>query len=96
MLLLLLVAAALYLVIGDMAEGLLLAGFAILTIAVVFYRHQRSENALAALRKLGAPRRASFVMARNVPFWPASSFREISSCSMKGNAFPLCSPRVLE
>jgi Ca2+-transporting ATPase len=55
MLLLLLVAAALYLLIGDLAEGLLLAGFAILTIALVFYQHQRSENALAALRKLGAP-----------------------------------------
>ncbi|SDP55053.1 Ca2+-transporting ATPase [Phyllobacterium sp. YR620] len=55
MLLLLVVAATLYLLIGDFAEGLLLAGFAILTIGLVFYQYQRSENALAALRKLGAP-----------------------------------------
>lgn len=55
MLLLLVGAATLYLVIGDLAEGLLLAGFAGLTIGLIFYQQQRSENALAALRKLGAP-----------------------------------------
>ncbi|MBA8882091.1 cation-translocating P-type ATPase [Phyllobacterium myrsinacearum] len=55
MLLLLLAAATLYLLIGDLAEGLLLAGFAILTIGLVFYQQQRSEKALAALRNLGAP-----------------------------------------
>ncbi|RCW81314.1 cation-translocating P-type ATPase [Phyllobacterium bourgognense] len=55
MLLLLVVAAALYLLIGDLAEGLLLAGFAVLTIGLIFYQQQRSENALAALRMLGAP-----------------------------------------
>ncbi|WP_246173409.1 cation-translocating P-type ATPase [Phyllobacterium endophyticum] len=55
MLLLLVVAAALYLLIGDLAEGLLLAGFAILTIGLILYQQQRSENALAALRMLGAP-----------------------------------------
>lgn len=55
MLLLLVVAATLYLLIGDLAEGLLLAGFAVLTIGLIFYQQQRSENALAALRMLGAP-----------------------------------------
>ncbi len=55
MLLLLLAAAALYLAFGDFAEGALLAGFAIVTIWLVFYQRQRSENALAALRELGAP-----------------------------------------
>jgi Ca2+-transporting ATPase len=55
MLLLLLAAATLYLLIGDLAEGLLLAGFAVLTVGLVFYQQQRSENALAALRNLGAP-----------------------------------------
>lgn len=55
MLLLLMAAVTLYLVIGDLAEGLLLAGFAVLTIGLVFYQQQRSENALAALRNLGAP-----------------------------------------
>ncbi len=55
MLLLLVAAATLYLLIGDLAEGLLLAGFAVLTIGLIFYQQQRSEKALAALRKLGAP-----------------------------------------
>jgi Ca2+-transporting ATPase len=55
MLLLLAAAATLYLLIGDLAEGLLLAGFAVLTIGLIFYQQQRSENALAALRNLGAP-----------------------------------------
>jgi Ca2+-transporting ATPase len=55
MLLLLVVAATLYLLIGDLAEGLLLAAFAFLTIGLILYQQQRSENALAALRKLGAP-----------------------------------------
>lgn len=56
MLLLLLAAAAIYLVIGDLAEGLLLCAFAVMTIGLVVYQERRSENALAALRALGAPR----------------------------------------
>ncbi len=55
MLLLLAAAATLYLLIGDLAEGLLLSGFALLTIGLVFFQRQRSENALAALRNLSAP-----------------------------------------
>lgn len=55
MLLLLVAAAALYIAIGDLAEGLLLVAFALLTIGLVIYQQRRSENALAALRKLGAP-----------------------------------------
>ncbi len=56
MLLLLLAAAAIYLVIGDLAEGLLLCGFAVMTIGLVLYQERRSENALAALKAMGAPR----------------------------------------
>ncbi|MET3649205.1 cation-translocating P-type ATPase [Phyllobacterium ifriqiyense] len=55
MLLLLLAAATLYLMVGELAEGLLLAGFAALTLGLVFFQQQRSEKALAALRTLGAP-----------------------------------------
>ena len=52
---LLLAAAAIYLVIGDLAEGVLLAAFAGLTVALVFMQERRSERALQALRALAAP-----------------------------------------
>ena len=52
---LLIAAAVVYLVIGDLAEGLLLAGFAGLTVALVFVQERRSERALQALRSLAAP-----------------------------------------
>jgi Ca2+-transporting ATPase len=52
---LLLVAAALYLVIGDLGEGLLLAFFALVTVGLVIFQERRSERALDALRELAAP-----------------------------------------
>jgi len=55
MFLLLLVAAALYLVLGDLAEGLLLAFFAGVTVGLVIIQERRSEHALDALRVLAAP-----------------------------------------
>jgi len=55
MLLLLLAAAAIYLLIGDLAEGLVLGAFAAITIGLVIYQEERSEKALAALKALGAP-----------------------------------------
>ncbi|MEQ8399880.1 MAG: cation-translocating P-type ATPase [Roseitalea porphyridii] len=55
MLLLLVVAALIYLVIGDVAEGLLLSVFALLSIVLLVYQERRSENALAALRAMAAP-----------------------------------------
>jgi Ca2+-transporting ATPase len=55
MLLLLVVAATLYLVLGDLGEGLMLAFFAFVTIGLVVYQRRRSENALEALRALAAP-----------------------------------------
>jgi Ca2+-transporting ATPase len=55
MFLLLLVAAAIYLVIGDLGEGLLLALFALMTVALVVLQERRSQNALNALRALAAP-----------------------------------------
>jgi Ca2+-transporting ATPase len=52
---LLLVAATLYLVIGDLGEGLLLAGFAVMTVGLVVLQERRSERALDALRGMAAP-----------------------------------------
>ena len=55
MFLLLLVAAAIYLALGDLGEGLLLAFFAVMTVALVVLQERRSERALEALRQLAAP-----------------------------------------
>jgi len=55
MLLLLLFAAMIYLLVGDLAEGILLFFFAVFSIALILYQARRSENSLAALRALGAP-----------------------------------------
>jgi Ca2+-transporting ATPase len=55
MFLLLMVAAALYLVLGDLAEGLLLAFFAGVTVGLVVLQERRSERALDALRVLASP-----------------------------------------
>jgi P-type Ca2+ transporter type 2C len=55
MFLLLVLAASLYLLFGDLAEGVMLAVFAMLTVGLVVIQQTRSENALEALRALGAP-----------------------------------------
>jgi Ca2+-transporting ATPase len=55
MFLLLVVAAALYLVIGDLGEGLLLAFFALVTVGLVIFQERRSARALDALRALAVP-----------------------------------------
>ncbi|WP_082532600.1 HAD-IC family P-type ATPase [Pelomonas sp. Root1237] len=55
MFLLLLAAAAIYLLLGDLGEGLLLAFFAVVTVGLVVMQERRSEHALAALRTLSAP-----------------------------------------
>jgi len=55
MFLLLLVAAALYLAIGDLGEGLLLGLFAVMTVGLVILQERRSERALDALRELASP-----------------------------------------
>lgn len=51
----LLAAALLYLVVGDLGEGLFLLGGAALSIALVVIQDARSERALAALRELAEP-----------------------------------------
>jgi Ca2+-transporting ATPase len=55
MFLLLIAAAALYLVVGDLAEGLLLTAGAGISITLVVIEEARNESALAALRALAAP-----------------------------------------
>jgi Ca2+-transporting ATPase len=55
MFLLLLGAAAIYLVLGDFGEGLLLAFFAMATVGLVIFQERRSEHALDALRVLASP-----------------------------------------
>jgi Ca2+-transporting ATPase len=55
MLLLLLAAAFVYLIIGDLGEGLLLAGFAVFSVFLVIYQQRRSDNALQELAALSAP-----------------------------------------
>lgn len=56
MFILLLLSAALYLVLGDLGEGLLLGGFALVTVGMVVWQGQRRERALQALRNLTNPR----------------------------------------
>ncbi|HWT17088.1 MAG TPA: HAD-IC family P-type ATPase, partial [Patescibacteria group bacterium] len=55
MFLLLVLAAGLYLTLGDLAEGALLGFFACVTIGLVVMQERRSERAVEALRALGAP-----------------------------------------
>ena len=51
----LLVAASLYLLVGDLGEGLFLLGGAAVSVALVVIQDARSERALAALRELAEP-----------------------------------------
>jgi len=51
----LLAAAGLYLVVGDLGEGLFLLGGAAVSVGLVVFQDARSERALAALRKLAEP-----------------------------------------
>lgn len=55
MFLLLVLAAGIYLAVGGLGEGLLMAAFAGLTIVLVVVQEKRSENALEALRALATP-----------------------------------------
>lgn len=51
----LLAAAALYLVVGNLGEGLFLVAGAMISIGLVVFQETRSERALAALRQLAEP-----------------------------------------
>ncbi|MBE0546810.1 MAG: HAD-IC family P-type ATPase, partial [Rubrivivax sp.] len=56
MFLLLLAAGTLYLVFGDLAEGLTLFGFVLVTLGLTLYQEGKTERAIEALRDLTSPR----------------------------------------
>jgi P-type Ca2+ transporter type 2C len=56
MFLLLLGAATLYMVFGDLQEGLTLFGFVFVTVALTLYQEGKTERAIEALRDLTSPR----------------------------------------
>ncbi len=56
MFLLLLVAGAIYLLMGDRNEALFLLGFVIIIISMTVFQERRTDNALAALSDLSSPR----------------------------------------
>ena len=56
MFLLLLAAGSLYLVFGDLQEGLTLFGFVVVTLALTLYQEGKTERAIEALRDLTSPR----------------------------------------
>jgi Ca2+-transporting ATPase len=53
---LLLAAGVLYLLLGERQEGLVLFGLVLVVLALTLYQEGRTENALAALRRLSSPR----------------------------------------
>ncbi len=53
---LLLVAGAIYLVIGQLGESLMLAGSAVITVVIAIVQEARTERVLEALRDLSSPR----------------------------------------
>ena len=71
MLQLLLAAGAIYLVLGNRTEALILLGFALLNVGMVVYQESRTERALAALKDLTSPH-ALVIRARARQNIPAS------------------------
>jgi Ca2+-transporting ATPase len=56
MFILLVASGAIYFVLGDFSEGLMLLSFVIVIIAITVYQEQKTERALEALRNLSSPR----------------------------------------
>jgi len=56
MFLLLIVCGALYLILGDKEEAIMLMGFVVVIIGITLYQEQKTERALEALRDLTSPR----------------------------------------
>jgi Ca2+-transporting ATPase len=56
MFLLLVACGTLYLILGDVQEGLLLLGFVFVIMAIEFYQKKKTEKALDALKDLASPR----------------------------------------
>jgi P-type Ca2+ transporter type 2C len=56
MFLLLIACGALYLILGDVQEAIMLLGFVFVIIGITLYQEQKTEKALDALRELSSPR----------------------------------------
>src|SRR5678815_5787146 len=56
MFVLLIVAAAIYLALGDLSEALALLASVLVMIGITFYQERKTERALDALRELASPR----------------------------------------
>lgn len=56
MFILLMSCGALYLILGDYVEGIILLSWVFIIIFITFYQYQKTEKALDALRKLSSPR----------------------------------------
>jgi Ca2+-transporting ATPase len=56
MFVLLLAAGTLYMLVGDLREGLTLFGFVVVTVALTLYQEGKTERAFEALRDLTSPR----------------------------------------
>ncbi len=56
MFLLLVAAGAIYLVLGDLGEALMLLGFVFVVMGITIYQERKTEQALEALRELSSPR----------------------------------------
>ena len=56
MFILLMCCGALYLILGDYVEGVILLSWVFLIIYITFFQYQKTEKALDALRKLSSPR----------------------------------------
>ncbi len=56
MFLLLLAAGAVYLLIGDHVEAMVLTGFVLAIMGITIFQERRTDNALAALREMSSPR----------------------------------------
>ncbi|MEZ0393212.1 MAG: cation-translocating P-type ATPase [Pseudobdellovibrionaceae bacterium] len=60
MLALLVIVAAIYLIVGEKAEGILMSISVLLVIGIAYAQELRSENALTALKKISSPRALVF------------------------------------
>jgi Ca2+-transporting ATPase len=56
MFILLVVCGALYIILGDITEGLMLMGFVVFIMGIEFYQERKTEKALDALKDLASPR----------------------------------------
>ncbi len=79
MFLLLCVAVALYVVLGNLREALVLAASLIAVVAITVVQERRTGRALAALRDLSSPR-AAVVRAGELQRIPGARWSVATSC----------------